>query len=283
VLVWDLTTRRILTRIGGYSSVVTAVAFSPDGTMLAVASDADEIVGKNFATAISWGGSKVKVYDPRTGMLLANLSGYGSVRTVAFSPDGKTLATADCEQTIRLWDVVSWAEQGVIEANTIFSEGLAFSPDGKTLATAGYDETVQLWDVATKRPLALLGGHKRGINSLAFSPDSTLLASAAEGVKIWDLRRRKMLASLPCDSEHANCVAFSPDGKVLAIGECWWNCIDPFFYPTVRLWDVTSGKLSEGLGWHNGGAICLAFSPDGKTLATGDGAGVIRLWDIPSP
>jgi serine/threonine protein kinase len=195
------------------------------------------------------------------------------VWTVAFSPDGKRLATGDDAGTLRLWNTATYREMATIKAHSHDVSSLMFSPDRQTLATASYDHTAKLWDVATGRMLFTLTGHGQRLSAIAFSPDGARLATASfdHTAKLWDAQTGREIATLRGHVKPILSVAFSPDKKTLVTGGA---------DSIVKLWDAVTGVEIATFTGHAGHVNAVAFSPDGQRLATGGDEGLVRLWDM---
>jgi WD40 repeat protein len=182
VKVWDAATDQLTLTLKGHTGPVFSVAFSPDGKRLASGSAGGDRQGRPLP-------GEVKVWDAATGQKTRTLKGHtGGVLSVAFSPDGKRLASASLDQTVKVWDAATGQETLSLQGHTYVVESVAFSPDGKRLASASWDKSVKVWDAATGQLTLTLKGHTDPITSVVFSPDGQRLASAGRDrtVKIWD-------------------------------------------------------------------------------------------------
>ncbi|MBL7809119.1 MAG: WD40 repeat domain-containing protein [Saprospiraceae bacterium] len=251
--------------INGHSSQVNSLAFAPGGKCLAT--------GSNDGTA--------KIWDVQSGTVLLNLIHTEKVMSVAFSPDGKHLATNTGK--IKVWNL----ETGVVIFNTAFPDEydswftcVTFSPDGKSIATGAsgdYVNKAQIWDLETGKTTLTLSVSDDGIDCLAFSPDGKRLATGSKGVfksnvVIWDLETGNSTLNLKGGMEDITSLAFSPDGKFLATG-AGINSTNG-----TLLWNLQSGKIVHKL-LHTG-IYGVAFSPDGKFIATASSDQSAKIWDV---
>jgi WD40 repeat protein/uncharacterized caspase-like protein len=236
------------------------------------------------------------------------------VFSVAFSPDGRTLASGSQDHTIKLWDVASSRELRTLTGHTDWVTSVVFSPDGRTLASGSHDGTIKLWDAANGRELRTLINRNSWVLSVAFTPDGRTLVSgnSNHGIKLWDVASGRELRTLDGHTGWVVSVAFSPDGRTSAVGSVdhtitLWDLANSHELGsltghdggifsiafstggtlasgsvdrTIKLWDVASRRELRTLTGHTSTVVSVAFSPDGQTLASGSKNGIIKLWDV---
>ncbi len=274
IYLWDVAKQQLLgSPLTGHQSHISSLAVSSDGARSVLASG--DVGGRIFLWDLT-------VVPPQ------KLAEFGAdqqaVRSLAFSPDGKTLASAS-GNNILLWDVSNLPE-GVkpigqpLAGHSAEVLTVAFSPDGKILASGAgiFDNSIILWDVATQERIGdPLKGHTYGVHSVAFSPDGKLLASGSEDSKVilWDVATRQLIASLERHRATVYKVAFSPDGKTLASASA---------DSTIVFWDVSQsdrlGAHLNTLTGHSSTVYDLAFDPTGSLFASASDDKTVILWDI---
>ncbi|WP_406695868.1 WD40 repeat domain-containing protein [Singulisphaera sp. Ch08] len=279
------------------SDVIRSVAYSPDGSLLAVG------YGRFTGLLQKSRPGQAVVWDTRSGKRKITVRGQSDgVCSVSFSPDGSLLAIAEYPGIIRLCGIPSGRVRLTIKAPAWTPGSIAFSPDGKWLAaglwTGGKDgveppgNDVVIWDVATGNPSPTLKGHTAGVSAVAFSPDGKLLLSGGgDGVaKVWEVASGRVRATLRFpsllkqlgenDAISVDSVAFSPDGRTfITSAGVSQTSQKPEGVGEVTIWNATNDQRVATLQGFAGMARQVVFSPAGKCLATTSNDGTIRFWD----
>jgi eukaryotic-like serine/threonine-protein kinase len=269
VKLWDAGTGRETFTFRGHTAIVSAVAFSPD---------------ERHVASGSWDGN-VLIWNVANGQVIATLSGQaGFVHDAAFSPDGQRLASAHANGHVILWDPVAGKEVYRIRAHGYEAACVAFSPNGTLLATGGgRDHTAKVWDAATGKEalnLEMDAASAARVRCMQFGPEGKWLASIGHGVfgptshvMIWNTATGKPIRSIDGQTKRMFHIALSADGRWLASGG-----LDE----AVKVWDMTRTEGPVFLRGHAGHVLGVAFSPDGRRLASCGGyrgRGEIKIWD----
>ena len=239
---------------------------------------------------------------------------FGSILSVAFSPNNKFLAIGDTKGEVNLWQVAPSRLLLTFQGHTSWVLSVAWSPDGNMLASSSYDRTIRLWNPLTGQCVKTLTGHTNWVLSIAWSPDGQVLASGGDDqtVRLWDVREGKCLKMLSGHTNWVRSVAWSSNGQTLAsgsddqtiklwhsytgrclktlTGHTYWvssvawspkgqNLSSSSHDQTVKLWDVSEGKCLKTLHGHTKWVWSLAWSPDGQVLASGSFDQSVRLWN----
>jgi WD40 repeat protein len=201
---------------------------------------------------------------------------FGGVVGIAFSPNGKCLATSDTKGDIQIWDSLTLEKLTQCQGHQHWTWSVEFSPDGQYLASASDDYKVKLWDVATGDCLYTYIGHTYSVNTVKFSPDGTMIASSSQDgtIRLWRVAVGKLDPAIQVLTGHSGrvwAIAFSPDGKTLISGG---------EDPLIRLWDLATGDCLTTWETHTDWVRSVDFSPDGRLIVTGSHDRTSKIWDV---
>lgn len=291
VKMWDAHTGNLLNTLTDYTNSTWCVSFSPDGKTLAMG-NVDRLSHTKNTTHIQ---DTVQVRDAQTGDLISTFIGHtDSIRSISFSPDGKTIVSGSSDRTARVWDVqtgdlISTFTTGTSTSTELKSRinDVCFSPDGKTVVSASADHTVRLFDSNTGQHLKtfMRGGAGEAV-SVSFSPDGQTLAigigrqaygNTYNTVQFYDVNTSRLVNTIAGHTGAVNEACFSPDGQTIVSGASIWGDSED---NTLRVWNPHTGNLIRTIATHiNSGLTSLTFSPNGDTIIKGNAHDPVQTWD----
>lgn len=246
--------------LNGHTSLVNAVAISPDGSTI--------VTGSSDATARLW--------RLATGAAIAVLEGHDdAISSAAFSADSSRIVTASSDKSVRVWDAVRGVELARLTGHDGAVLTASFSPDGSRIVTASSDKTVRLWDAAHGNEVARLHGHTDAVLTASFSPDGAWIVSASSDktARVWDAVRGELVAVLRGHRDTVSCAVFSSNAVSVVTGS---------HDGTARVWDARSGKEMLRLEGHQDAILEVALRPDGSLILTASSDTTARLWETAS-
>lgn len=267
IKLWNVETGREEATLTGHSHQVSCVTFSPDGVTLASGGSCCDNSVRLWQTVSPWRCTVLPIHAD-------------AISSLAFSPDGKTLAVGSRDKMVHLWDVAEEKERPPIREDKEI-KSLSFSPHGECLAV-GTSANLKLWDTATYRVTGTLKDD-RGFSSLAFTPDGESLITGGSDNRTnplicWNLNTLTARWSASAHGGNLSSLAVHPSGKYV-VSSSYWQASSTGL---IQIWDVIEGKELVRFDAHMHDVTAIAFSPDGKILATGGGGpgGSARLWDF---
>jgi WD40 repeat protein/serine/threonine protein kinase len=299
VRVWNASTGRITASMSGHESAVTAVAFGENDTRLASASTDGpvriwDLAASQLVTTLPveravhsiafrpgggqlavGGDDGLAVWDLATASLWKTLEGHrAAVRAVAYSPDGKLLASGSFDRTVRVFDAASGVPVSTFEGHQDPVFGVAFDASGARVVSAGLDNTVRVFEARTGRSLQVLLGHDESVRAVAVDPASPRIATGSldRTIRVWSLEGSSAVRVLDAEGDFLAAVAFSPDGSRVAAAASATGALHVF--------DARTGEAKFRAPGESGGALALAFSPDGAWIALGgEEDSAVRICD----
>jgi len=243
-----------------HDEMVMAIAYSPDGELVATASK----------------DNSAKLWEAASGNLRHKLAGHSDeVGYAVYSPDGRILATSSRDKTAMLWNVTTGESLQVLSGHEGQLYELAFSPDGQRITTSSNDGTARVWDVSTGQEIHRLSGHDARVRRVITSADGHLIATAStdKTVGLWDAQTGRLVHRFDDPNEEATDLEFSPDSRSIAIA--YGQRL-----PVVAIRDVATGEQRTRFVGHKKQVTGVAFSRDGNYVATASGDATAKLWDV---
>ncbi len=301
VKLWDLTTAKVEKIFKGHTGPVHSITFSTDGRT--IASSGLEVILWDVASGkatkkIHWGSQAlaysndggtlafattdpgrpwIEIWDIKKGQLVQSLNSthVSLIMSLAFSPDGKFVATGSADKKIELWDIATGRSLKMLTGHANYVSSLVFSPDSKTLFSGSGDRTIKLWDITSGELKSTLQGHSDHVLSIAVSPDGKTLVSgsADKSVRLWQAASENDVLTQERAKDNKSipfAVAFSPDGKTLAIGRKNGK---------IKFWDIDSRKIRLAIVAHTDQVTSLRYSSNGQLIASTSKDSTVRVWD----
>ncbi len=292
---WDAQSGQLLRTLKGHADFVSYVAYSPNGKQIAAGSELSTVQlwdaqsGQSLHTLRTYWGERavysptgeqmasravddVKLWDAKTGRLIRTLKHPDSVWSVAYSRNGKQIASGNRDHSVRLWDAQTGDLLHTLNGHTHPVYSVRYSPNGEQIASYGEDGIVRLWDAQPGQSKHTANGHTKQVYSAVYSPTREQIASCSmdNTVRLWDAQSGQLLHTLSGHTEVVWSMTYSPDGEQLA------SCS---FDASIRLWDAQTGRLIRTLTGHNDKVYSVVYSLDGKQIASGSYDNTVRLWD----
>ncbi len=274
VQIWNVNSDQPI-ELKGHDNWITAVAWSPTGPLLASAGLDKKIILWQLPTK-----KPTRVIEgaaaPAAGQPPVTDKHVDWVRALAFTPDGKFLASAGDDKAILIWEVETGKFLRRLDGCTDWVMSLAVSPDGKQIAAGGFDRTIRIWTLENGAKVKDIPANKQIVLALAWSPNGSTLASGGQDrvIRLWSVAEGNETRALTGHGDQIFAVSFHPTGQFLA------SCSGD---KSVRLWSIADGREIKNLGGHTQWVYSLAFTGDGGALASASADETVRIWDLVPP
>lgn len=273
ITVRSLYTGRIVRTLSGHTDGIKSIAISSSGQTLISCCWDNTVKVWQLQNAANNGGNLAQSKSLDKALLYTLFPHTEAVNCVAITPNGKTLATASEDRTIKLWDLPTQRLISTFAGHTGAVKSIAISHDGKILASGSADSTIKLWNLETGELLHTLIGHSDGVKCVAIGPDSKILISGSldKTIKLWNLQTGRFLRTLIGHWDEVNHIAIARDGYTFA------SCSRD---GTIRLWHLRTGTQLHMLEGYLNEVVAVAITPDGGKIVSSSNDRTIRVWGV---